>query len=590
MNTEEQQYWTYNNLLQWKTENYPLVNHPLSISIDETYLLENNVKTFDIHLFKYISMFSSITEFHWSLIDGNSIKIPNDEHIINNIQKLTKVKKLFITDSNINKLPKEFECMSELTHLHLNNNKITNISNEICDLINLNSLNVSYNEIKTIFKNIGKLKNLEFFNCSFNEIVKIPKEISSMIYLKNLNISDNCISNLPKELYKLQHLEKFDCSNNVISEIPIEYYNFEKLEYFDCSNNDINTIPIIPNLKKLICNNNNISSIPKTKKYQKLNSLICIHNKIESLSNLKYYTNLTKLDCSHNKISKIHDNITCLTQINYLRLTGNKIKNIPNSFFNLKTLKVFFCDCNELTDIPQQISQLNVLIKFNCSDNKITSIPIEIMNINTLELFNYSNNEIMYIPPQITRWIHRFRQQIYDDKQSVHNHHIQKGVIQSINYVTSIKPSIHKSQLKTLIIDNQYLTETTKQLLYEYIDCNEIHSILNLTFEEILLSVYDFILKHENKENLFIIMNVEIQDGMCKCFTGRISRLINVLNGYDENININISDSEQIGNIIIMVKNKYPNYNDEQIKKTIKDELIARNYDDSIIEEWIQYL
>jgi len=35
-------------------------------------------------------------------------------------------------------------------------------------------------------------------------------------------------------------------------------------------------------------------------------------------------------------------------------------------------------------------------------------------------------------------------------------------------------------------------------------------------------------------------MNTEISESNCKCFMGRILRLINVLNGYDE----------QIGNII----------------------------------------
>ena len=43
-------------------------------------------------------------------------------------------------------------------------------------------------------------------------------------------------------------------------------------------------------------------------------------------------------------------------------------------------------------------------------------------------------------------------------------------------------------------------------------------------------------------------MNIEITDALCKCFTERISRLVNCLNGFDDNIKINISDNEQTYN------------------------------------------
>jgi hypothetical protein len=92
--------------------------------------------------------------------------------------------------------------------------------------------------------------------------------------------------------------------------------------------------------------------------------------------------------------------------------------------------------------------------------------------------------------------------------------------------------------LKEHIINNNIFKEQTKQLLLEYCDDDTIHSILNITFEELLLSVYDFIDKHKNKNELFEIFNTEIFDSQCKCFTGRISRLINIV--------INISDAEQI--------------------------------------------
>ena len=46
-----------------------------------------------------------------------------------------------------------------------------------------------------------------------------------------------------------------------------------------------------------------------------------------------------------------------------------------------------------------------------------------------------------------------------------------------------------------------------------------------------------------------------------KCFQGRLSRLINVINGYHPSVNVNISDNEQIGNVVIMLKKLHHDIN-----------------------------
>jgi hypothetical protein len=50
--------------------------------------------------------------------------------------------------------------------------------------------------------------------------------------------------------------------------------------------------------------------------------------------------------------------------------------------------------------------------------------------------------------------------------------------------------------------------------------------------------------------------NLILHDSVCKCFTGRISRLINCLNGFDELVNIKIAGNEQISQIISLTRNK----------------------------------
>ena len=48
------------------------------------------------------------------------------------------------------------------------------------------------------------------------------------------------------------------------------------------------------------------------------------------------------------------------------------------------------------------------------------------------------------------------------------------------------------------------------------------------------------------------ILNQEMTDSICKCFTGRLVRTINCLNGFSSLVNIHIKDSEQIANIIFL--------------------------------------
>jgi len=83
-------------------------------------------------------------------------------------------------------------------------------------------------------------------------------------------------------------------------------------------------------------------------------------------------------------------------------------------------------------------------------------------------------------------------------------------------------------------------------------------------------------------------MNIEMTEANCKCFTGRISRLINVLNGFDEHIEIHIADNEQIGNIISIIRNNLgEDYEENEFKRLVKEELSMRQYSEETINEWI---
>ncbi len=75
-------------------------------------------------------------------------------------------------------------------------------------------------------------------------------------------------------------------------------------------------------------------------------------------------------------------------------------------------------------------------------------------------------------------------------------------------------------------------------------------------------------------------------------FYRKIKSFSNSLNGLDPNIKINISDNEQISNIIIICKNRYSpsEYTVEAHIQEVKKELQARNYNQETIDQWTSYI
>ena len=127
----------------------------------------------------------------------------------------------------------------------------------------------------------------------------------------------------------------------------------------------------------------------------------------------------------------------------------------------------------------------------------------------------------------------------------------------------------------------------------EYKNSKDIYSALNITFEELLLYVFNRIEINEHKDEIKQVLNTEMTDSVCKCFTGRMSRLINCLNGFDPLVNIQIADNEQIAQIIEVVRvglEREKKYELKLHKELVREQLIERNYDNAVIKEWLLYI
>jgi hypothetical protein len=127
----------------------------------------------------------------------------------------------------------------------------------------------------------------------------------------------------------------------------------------------------------------------------------------------------------------------------------------------------------------------------------------------------------------------------------------------------------------------------------EYCEDENVHSVIGITFKELLLSVWNISIAHKDCDEILAIMNTEMNDADCKCFTGKMSRLINCLNGYDSRVSITMADNDQIGNIIIIEKEKLEingHYKVETHKDNVRLAMEERGYTKETIDEWINYI
>ena len=125
-------------------------------------------------------------------------------------------------------------------------------------------------------------------------------------------------------------------------------------------------------------------------------------------------------------------------------------------------------------------------------------------------------------------------------------------------------------------------TQIIKEILYEKIQKDDNNDVGN-SLQKI----------KEDTNEIKRILNTEISDSQCKCFTGRMSRLVNCLNGFDDLVNIKISDNEQIGNVITVIKEKLCSENKYDVdlhRELATKELTERGYDTKIIDEYVSYI
>ena len=414
-------------------------------------------------------------------------------------------------------------------------------------------------------------------------LISLPESIVNLTNLQELKLYDNKLTSLPDTIGNLTNLQVLYCYYNKLTSLPESIVNLTNLKLLNCSYNKLTLLPEtignLTNLQELYCCYNKLTSLPET------------------IGNL---TNLQNLWCGRNKLTSLPDIIVNLINLQLLNCSNNNLVSLPKIIGYLTKLQQLDCGDNSLTSLPETIGNLINLQSLWCNSNNLGSLPISIIRCRRLNYIYYSNNPIDNIPIQLLRFFNRIENRneniftIYNDKQNIHNSSIQLSIFESIQRLTNhVKTELDLDLLISEIVNDTILT--CQERLLQYMENTEYHSLLMLNFAEILWLVWSVIKEFEPEIQTEIKrrLNEEVAEAECMCFTGSCNRLVNVLNGFSDLVEIKIQDSSQIGNVIVLVKEKLENSNDYSIEKhklEVKKELLKRGYELEVINEWLEYI
>lgn len=354
----------------------------------------------------------------------------------------------------------------------------------------------------------------------------------------------------------------------------------EHIEHISIIQCELNIFPELPiNIKSITFTQTKLTNIPSLSKYTKLKYITLKDNYITT-TNYDLPDSLITIDLSFNMLTDYYSNTP--TNLTFLDLSFNHLEKPPtliNKQFVIIELNHAFnsTKCDHLNIYNNHGFQ-----RFICNINNTTNTNTNNNNNNNTNTNNINNTN-----------------SLYNNNQNVHDTTIQKDVLKSIEYIMNYKnyipyntnyyeelSKIFKKKWYKRLFSRKY--ESIKYNLDEFISKHNTHSVLNVSYNEVLERVWLFIQNSEHKKELIKILKEQIKESIGLCFTGKISRLISVLDGYCDEIHIGISVNEQINNKAYLLYNQYSDniqkYNEEIIT------LLQNEYPEISIHERQQWI
>ena len=359
-----------------------------------------------------------------------------------------------------------------------------------------------------------------------------------------------------------------------------------QLETLNLSCNRIKTIPtnIPPNLVTLNLNTNEIKHFPETNIFleaSKLEFLDLGYNQMDDLPQwLSYIDNKILITVMPNKFwFNHHCNISLNRKVELWHIKNANI--FFNGYLGLKLVNIYNHQNQIITDItdnPRPIRRLH-----NHNDG---------MEGPAIEYIRPQNGNVNPIRINHTIGI----QTTAEQGQNVHNSSIQQSFRDAVKVIMDHSAPIDELFIVDMvgyyIFDGFNICSNFFILSCIHFDCKlqSVVSANGVTYKELLQKIWAISTTHEHKHEIRGRLREEIQDGAFVCFTGKITRLVNVLTGFIDNVQIGYSENEQINNAVIATIRRCEKENIEDVAKEVKEVLDGLKIPDERQKIWLDAL
>ncbi|KAM6953296.1 protein scribble homolog [Aplochiton taeniatus] len=300
-----------------------------------------------------------------------------------------------------------FFRLLNLRKLGLSDNEIQRLPPEVANFMQLVELDISRNDIPEIPESIKFCKALEIADFSGNPLSRLPDGFTQLRALAHLALNDVSLQSLPDDIGNLANLVTLELRENLLKSLPTSLSFLVKLEQLDLGSNVLEVLPdtlgALPNLRELWLDRNQLSSLPP--ELGNLRRLVCLdlsENRLEELpTELSGLLALTDLLLTQNVLEVVPDSIGCLKQLSILKVDQNRLTHLSDSMGECENLTELVLTENLLQTLPKSLGKLKKLTNLNVDRNRLGSVPIELGGCTSLNVLSLRDNRVSKLPAEL---------------------------------------------------------------------------------------------------------------------------------------------------------------------------------------------
>ncbi len=325
-----------------------------------------------------------IYDYHWigkparKVFKGDSLL--HDIASLNTFMDTLKIKKLYLHDLELTKVPDAIYRFPNVTELYIDQNEIDTLKIDFKKLPRLKLIKAQNNLLTEGSIHLSRNKSLEILNLNQNKLLDIPKVAKKCKRLQSIWFAENMLTGLSKRSYKkIKQVTDLNFYKTGLTVLPRGIKKIKRLEVLDLYHNQLTVLP------------------EEVVKLKRLTHLAVAHNKLKEMPTKLYkLRNLEVLYAHHNWISYLPERIGDMQKIRILDIGYNWFTNFPTQITQLQNLNELDLSSNNFNEFPLELLKMSHVGKIFLRGNPFIDTNTEAKYAGHIKTLTDKNMEVFY--------------------------------------------------------------------------------------------------------------------------------------------------------------------------------------------------